>query len=185
MSEPKPRIRRRTVLTSVAGATLANALPAPARATPVAARAGEFDFLNGEWTIAQRRLKAPGDWDVFDGEATCWSILGGVASVEELRIPARDFSGMGLRTLDAANGVWLDYWMNAKVGVPGSMGTPGRFVDGVGNFDSPDTEDGKPVIYRGCWDQITATSCRWRQGVSRDAGTTWDWNWIMEWTRVA
>jgi hypothetical protein len=185
MSEPKPRIRRRTVLTSVAGATLANALPAPARATPVAARAGEFDFLNGEWTIAQRRLKAPGDWDVFDGEATCWSILGGVASVEELRIPARDFSGMGLRTLDAANGVWLDYWMNAKVGVPGSAGTPGRFVDGTGNFDSPDTEDGKPVIYRGCWDRITATSCRWRQGVSRDAGATWDWNWIMEWTRVA
>ena len=185
MSEPKPRIRRRTVLMSAAGASLANALPTAASASPVAARAGEFDFLNGEWTIAQRRLKAPGDWDVFEGQATCWSILGGVASVEELRIPARDFSGMGLRTLDAANGVWLDYWMNAKVGVPGSAGTPGRFVDGVGNFDSPDTEDGRPVIYRGCWDQITATSCRWRQGVSRDAGATWDWNWIMEWTRAA
>ena len=105
MSEPKPRIRRRTVLMSAAGASLANALPTAASVSPVAARAGEFDFLNGEWTIAQRRLKAPGDWDVFEGQATCWSILGGVASVEELRIPARDFSGMGLRTLDAANGV--------------------------------------------------------------------------------
>lgn len=185
MTGPQPRIHRRTVLTAAAGSAVAAAVSTGTRAEPVApARPGEFDFLNGHWTIANRRLKAPGDWDVFEGEATCWSILGGVASVEELRIPARDFSGMGLRTLDAANGVWLDYWMNSKTGVPASAGTPGRFVDGVGNFDASDTEDGRPVIYRGCWDQITASSCRWRQGASRDGGATWDWNWIMEWTRV-
>lgn len=185
MTGPQPRIHRRTVLTAAAGTAVAAAVSNGTRAEPVApARPGEFDFLNGHWTIANRRLRAPGDWDVFEGEATCWSILGGVASVEELRIPARDFSGMGLRTLDAANGVWLDYWMNSKTGVPASAGTPGRFVGGVGNFDASDTEDGRPVIYRGCWDQITASSCRWRQGASRDGGATWDWNWIMEWTRV-
>ena len=186
MTGPQPRIHRRTVLTAAAGTAVAAAVSNGTRAEPVApARPGEFDFLNGHWTIANRRLRAPGDWDVFEGEATCWSILGGVASVEELRIPARDFSGMGLRTLDAANGVWLDYWMNSKTGVPASAGTPGRFVGGVGNFDASDTEDGRPVIYRGCWDQITASSCRWRQGASRDGGATWDWNWIMDWTRVS
>jgi hypothetical protein len=105
--------------------------------------------------------------------------------VEELRIPARDFSGMGLRTLDAANGVWLDFWMNAKTGVPGTTGTPGRFVDGVGDFDATETDAQGPVIYRGCWDQITTSSCRWRQGASRDGGASWAWNWIMDWTRVA
>lgn len=178
------RPRRRTVLKSAAGLAVAPGLIAAAQA-PVPARVGEFDFLTGEWRIQQRRLKAPGEWDVFEGEATCWSILNGVAHVEELRIPARDFSGMGLRTLDAENGVWLDYWMNAKVGVPGSAGTPGRFVDGVGNFDAEDVEDGKPVIWRGSWDQITGNSHRWRQGASRDGGQTWDWNWIMEWTRRA
>lgn len=187
---------RRAVLKTAAGLVAAQAAlaaapaiarPHPGRRPPEAspARAGEFDFLSGEWRIAHRRLKAPSDWDAFEGEATCWSILGGVASVEELRIPARDFSGMGLRTLNAADGVWLDYWMNAKQGVPGAAGTPGRFVDGVGNFDAEDVESGAPVIYRGCWDEITPTSCRWRQGVSRDAGATWDWNWIMNWTRVA
>ena len=66
------------------------------------AKPGEFDFLNGEWKIHHRRLKNPAnnEWDIFEGEATCWSILGGVGSVEELRIPARNFSGMGLRLLD-------------------------------------------------------------------------------------
>lgn len=175
---------RRTVLKSAVGLAVAPALAAAAPQEPARARPGEFNFLIGEWRIAQRRLKAPGDWDVFEGEATCWSILNGHASVEELRIPARDFSGMGLRTLDVERGVWLDFWMNAKVGVPGAVGTPGRFVDGAGNFDAEDVEDGQPVIYRGVWDQITAASCRWRQGVSRDAGQTWEWNWIMEWTRA-
>jgi len=185
MTDASLRPGRRGVLKAAACLAAAPALVAvPARAQ-VPAHAGEFDFLSGEWRIRNRRLKAPGDWDEFDGEATCWSILGGVASVEELRIPARDFSGMGLRTLDAANGVWLDYWMNARTGVPGSTGTPGRFVDGVGDFDAAETDDQGPVIYRGCWDQITATSCRWRQGASRDRGASWDWKWIMQWSRVA
>jgi hypothetical protein len=188
MTDASPRPGRRAVIMTAAGLAVAPAVlgaGTPARAqAPVSARPGEFDFLSGEWRIRHRRLKGPGDWDEFEGEATCWSILGGVASVEELRIPARDFSGMGLRTLDAANGVWLDFWMNAKTGVPGSAGTPGRFVDGVGNFDADETADGAPVKYRGAWDEIAPTSCRWRQGASRDGGQTWDWNWIMQWTRV-
>ena len=181
------RLRRRTVLGAAglvaAQAVLAGEAQADILVPETLAQPGEFDFLSGDWRIAQRRETAPGVWDEFEGEATCWSILGGRASVEELRIPARDFSGMGLRTLDAEKGVWLDYWMNAKAGVVGAPGAPGRFIDGVGNFDVSDAEDGKPVIYRGCWDQITASSCRWRQGVSRDRGTTWAWNWIMNWTR--
>ena len=70
----------------------------PANATSIA-------LPGGEWRIAHRRLKAPGDWDMFEGEATCWSILDGRAHVEELRIPVRDFAGMGLRTLDPEAGV--------------------------------------------------------------------------------
>ena len=184
------RLRRRTVLgaaglvaahAALAGEAQADILvPADAPAQP-----GEFDFLNGDWRIAQRRETSPGVWDEFEGESTCWSILGGRASIEELRIPARDFSGMGLRTLDVEKGVWLDYWMNAKSGVVGAPGTPGRFIEGVGNFDASDVEDGKPVIWRGCWDEITPTSCRWRQGVSRDGGATFAWTWIMNWTRKA
>ena len=197
MSLPPDDPARRTLLktaaaglaVSLAGDALAEAAaPPPARPVPAPApgRPGEFDFLAGEWRIRHRRLKsaATGEWDEFDGEATCWTILGGVGSVEELRIPVRDFSGMGLRLLDRETRVWSDFWVNAKSGVLGAAGLTGGFVDGDGVFTAEDTDDGKPIVVRGVWDEITPTSCRWRQGMSRDGGATWDDNWIMHWSRA-
>lgn len=153
-------------------------------AAPPPGAPGDFDFLAGEWRIAHRRLKAPGEWDAFAGEATCWTILAGVGSVEELRIPARNFSGMGLRLLDVNARVWSDYWVNGKSGVLGAGGQTGGFANGVGTFGADDMDGDKPIKVRGVWDRITPTSCRWRQGVSYDAGRTWQDNWFMDWTRV-
>lgn len=167
-----------------AGAAPADA-PTANGATPPPGRPGEFDFLHGEWKIRHRRQKRPGEWDEFEGEATCWTILGGVGSVEELRIPSRDFAGMGLRLLDVQNRVWNDFWVNAKSGVLTPPGMPGYFRDGAGIFIVDEMDDGKPIKVRGLWDGITPTSHRWTQSVSRDGGATWEDNWLMEWTRVA
>jgi len=178
---------RRDLLKLTAAAAFAASAPRPALATtapPALGKAGDFDFLAGRWSIQHRKRKADGSWDTFAGEATCWTILGGVGSVEELRIPARDLSGMGLRLLDLETRIWSDYWVNAKSGVLGEAGLTGVFVDGVGNFTAEDNDNGKPIVVRGVWDQITPKSCRWRQGVSHDAGATWDEGWIMAWTRV-
>lgn len=157
--------------------------PLPTKPTP--GKAGDFDFLTGEWRIHHWWLRGVDEWLEFDGEATVFAILGGIVSVEELRIPVRDFNGMGLRALDVEKRVWSDHWVNAKSGVVTSPGQLGSFENGAGIFVSEDTVDGKPVKYAGIWDQITATSCRWRQGSSRDGGATWDQSWIMHWTRAA
>lgn len=143
---------------------------------------GDFDFLLGNWTIKNRQRK-DGKWEEFDGEASVVGILGGVASVEELRIPARNFSGMGLRILDVERKLWADYWCNRKNGIldPAAWGS---FVNGVGTGDAADTEDGRPVVVRGVWDQIAPDRCRWYQAVSRDGGATWEENWVMQWRRV-
>ncbi len=148
---------------------------------------GEFDFLAGNWTIKHRRLKEPHgkEWDEFEGEATCWTILGGVGSVEELRIPSRKFSGMGLRLLDVEKGVWNDFWVNAKSGVLTTPGQTGHFENGVGTFTADDKDGEKPIRVNGVWDRITPTSCRWWQAVSWDDGKTWEENWFMDWTKVA
>ena len=157
----------------------------PIPATPTAGKPGDFAFLDGEWRIRHRWLRnGSTTWDSFEGEATCWTILGGVGSVEELRIPARDFSGMGLRMLDVEKKVWSDFWVNAKSGVLTTPGQTGSFENGSGIFYTRDTEDGKPAIYAGIWDRITSSACRWRQAASYDEGKTWAQSWIMDWTRA-
>jgi hypothetical protein len=158
---------------------------AAASSTLTPGKQGDFDFLAGEWKIHHRRLpQGAKEWDVFEGEATCWTILGGVGSVEELRIPARNFSGMGLRLLDVENRVWSDFWVNSKSGVLTAPGQTGSFENGAGIFESDEMDGDKPIKVRGVWDNITKTSCRWRQAISRDAGRTWQDNWVMEWKRV-
>lgn len=195
-NEPSSQPRRELLqaaalaaMTQLAGTASATA-PAPSIATPPAptltpGKPGDFDFLTGNWKIRNRQRKEGAkDWDEFPGEATVWGILGGVCSIEELRIPARKFSGMGLRLLDVDKRVWSDHWVNAKSGVVGVPGVTGSFEKGAGIFISEDEENGKPVQYRGVWDGITKTSCRWSQAVSRDGRKSWEDIWLMEWTRT-
>lgn len=185
--------QRRTILGAsaavgaglVAGSAKVQTLaPAPAASAPANGQPGDFDFLTGEWRIHHRYRESNGDWIEFDGEATVHRILNGVGSVEELRIPARDFSGMGLRLLDVETGIWTDFWVNAKSGVLVPPGQKGVFVDGVGTFDAVEMEGERQINVRGIWDRITPTSCRWRQSASRDGGATWDENWFMDWRRA-
>lgn len=182
-----PGLDRRSLLklfalAGVGQLALGSARAAAVKPTPNG-KPGDFDFLSGHWKIKNRRLKGK-EWDEFPGEATVVGMLGGVVSVEELRIPARDFSGLGLRLLDQKNKLWADFFVNGKSGVLGGTPAWGSFVDGVGRWDSDETENDKPVIYRGVWDQITPNSCRWYQAASRDDGKTWEENWIMHWTRA-
>lgn len=172
------------IAATAAGNASAETTPAPTPTAVPPGNPGEFNFLAGEWRIHHRRLRAPNDWDVFEGEATCFTILNGVGSVEELRVPSRDFIGMGLRLLDVNACVWSDFWVNGKSGVLAPPGQTGGFVDGVGTFGADDFDGDQPIKVRGIWDEITPTTCRWRQAISRDGGATWEENWIMHWTRA-
>jgi hypothetical protein len=54
-----------------------------------------------------------------------------------------------------------------------------------GTFYGDTTIAGKPTRVRFVWSQITATSARWEQAYSTDAGKTWETNWIMEFRRAS
>lgn len=181
-------IGRRAMLRGAAGLALAGVALRGAHAAEAEAygKPGDFDFLTGEWRISNRMVK-PGtgdEWIEFQGEATVWSILAGVGSVEELRIPARNFSGMGLRLLDVEKRIWSDHWVNSRSGVLTVPGQTGIFRNGVGTFGADDMDGDTPVKVRGVWDRITPTSCRWYQGLSRDGGQTWRDTWFMDWKRA-
>ena len=200
MTMTTPDIDRRQLLQAAAALTLAGsaaaepaepqpgpAMTAPLPPTRTPGKPGDFDFLTVRWAIRnhKRRGGPAGAWDVFEGEATVHALLAGICSVEELRIPARQFSGMGLRLLDVARAQWSDFWVNAASGELGTPGLRGSFEHGVGVFEEQAEADGQPVLYRSVWDRITPTGCRWQQAASRDGGATWVLDWSMDWTRVA
>ena len=174
----------------LAGAIATMTTTIPATAVPAAestaippGNPGDFAFLTGEWRI-HNRFRENGLWIEFPGEATVVEVMGGVGSVEDLRIPTRNFYGMGLRLLDASTRIWSDHFVNKTSGAVSVPGQQGGFVDGVGTFTSEDGEGATRTIYRGIWDRITATSCRWYQSSSTDGGATWDDSWYMDWSRV-
>ena len=144
---------------------------------------GDFDFVTGEWRI-HNRFREGETWIEFPGEATVVAILGGIASVEELRIPARGFSGMGLRLLDVEKKIWSDHWVNAKSGVVAVPGQLGVFEGGVGTFPCHPPQFPPKILYPRWLVRIALTSFRWYQGTSRDGGKSWDDSWFMDWTRV-
>jgi hypothetical protein len=61
----------------------------------------------------------------------------------------------------------------------------GGFKDGIGTFIAEDTFNGRQILVRFLWSDITATTCRWEQAFSTDGGETWEVNWVMESTRIA
>lgn len=188
MSAEPNDLARRTVIQiaaslAAAGSLGAGSAKAEAKPPEPTGKLGDFDFLAGHWTIANRMLK-DGQWEEFPGEATVYGLLKGLVSVEELRIPARDFSGLGLRILDVEKKLWADYWMNSKNGLLAGVPTLGSFVDGVGTWDADEKDGDQPIIARGVWDRITPNSCRWYQAISRDDGRTWQEQWSMVWTRI-
>lgn len=196
MTREQSGIGRRAMLKSAAALALGRAMltaqgaaaqqpqPPPPPQPQLTSRPGDFEFLAGEWRIRHRQRQQSGEWIEYDGEATVHSLLAGVASIEELRIPSRNFSGMGVRLLDVEGRRWADYWVSSRTGILSPPPMWGGFADGAGIFTAEDNEGGVPMLYRGVWDRITPTSCRWRQGSSRDGGTTWDETWFMDWRRV-
>lgn len=170
------------ILARAAAGARASAASAPGAKT-VGTGPGDFDFLAGEWVIRSRRLKDDTSdmWETFEGGATVHRLLGGQASIEELRANGK-FLGLGVRVWHPEEQMWADHWTSAANGVVNAPQL-GRFIDGAGIFGG-EAVDGESERWRGIWDEITPISCRWHQQVSHDAGKSWNEQWIMHWTRV-
>lgn len=91
---------------------------------------------------------------------------------------------MSLRLFDPDMRRWSIYWADNRAGV---LQPPvvGAFADGVGVFAGADVCAGQAVVARFTWSAITATSARWAQAFSSDAGESWETNWVMLFERIA
>src|SRR5262245_50021506 len=151
----------------------------------------DFDFYMGSWRIHHRRLKerlaGSDEWDEFEGTSVAWPILGGAGNIDDnvLELPAGTYRAISLRSFDPITDQWSIWWLDGRS--PTRLDPPvvGRFRDGIGTFIAEDEFDGRPILVRFLWSDITERTCRWEQAFSPDGGATWEVNWIMESTRIS
>jgi len=153
----------------------------------------DFDFLFGEWRIANRKLadplaEEPTDWLEFEATSAAGPILGGLGNYDTYSAP--DFPGRGsfhgftLRLFDPEAGLWRIWWASTEG--RGQLDTPvvGRFSEGEGRFECDDVIGGRALKVRFDWKEITSSSARWEQSFSFDGGQSFETNWIMALTRI-
>ena len=148
----------------------------------------DFDFEFGSWRTQLKRLLHPlsgsHEWETLEGTSIVRRVWDGRANLGELAVgnAARHIEGLSLRVYNPQTRQWSIYWANAK---DGALGTPmvGGFKDGRGEFFDQETFEGKAIVVRFIFSDITATSFRLEQAFSGDGGKTWEANWIATFTR--
>jgi hypothetical protein len=150
----------------------------------------DFDFLVGSWTVQHRkltrRLAHSSEWETFSGTCQTSPVLGGRGDVDDniLEAPTGTYRAITLRSFDPQTKSWSIWWLDNRH--PHELDPPvvGRFRDGVGTFLANDTLNGRSIVVRYIWSDITPNSAKWQQAFSDDAGKTWETNWIMQFHRT-
>jgi hypothetical protein len=149
----------------------------------------DFDFMFGRWKIQLRRLLHPlhgsHEWYEMTGTTVCHPIWGGQANIEEVENdgPHGHMSALMVRLYSPASRQWSLNWVNkqnARFDVP----TIGEFKDGRGEFYDQELFEGRAILVRYIWSDITATSAHFEQAFSADGGKSWEVNWIAQSTRL-
>jgi hypothetical protein len=150
----------------------------------------DFDFLLGTWFVHHKRLKTRlancCTWERFRGRCSVLSILGGHGTVDEnfIDLPGGPYHATTVRCFDGQSRVWEIWWFDGRHPLQLEKPLSGRFRDGLGVFFGEELFEGRPIRVRCIWSNITATSARWQQAFSPDAGATWETNWTMEFERA-
>jgi hypothetical protein len=188
MRAHRARMLKTIPVLALAACTAAASTPA----TPpgyTLARTGDlhdFDFIDGAWTVANRRLDRRGvgstTWEAFPATICGKVHLGGVANVDELVFPTKGWAGLTVRTFDHAKRQWAIYWISSRTG---TMFPPvhGGFAGDRGEFYGTDTDEDRPVHVRFVWTKHGPDRATWEQAFSFD-GKTWEINWTNTLTRV-
>lgn len=150
----------------------------------------DFDFELGKWKMQLKKLKAPlhnsHEWIEFSGTSTTRPLWDGKAQVEEFEVDSTvvgHIEGMTVRLYSVAGHQWSLNWANQTNGrfdVP----TVGEFKNGRGEFFDQEMFEGRMILVRYVWSNITPKSAHFEQSYSTDGGKTWEANWITDQTRV-
>ncbi|MFC4313209.1 hypothetical protein ACFPN2_29290 [Steroidobacter flavus] len=149
----------------------------------------DFDFAIGTWKTQLQRLVRPlsgsTTWVELEGTTIVRKIWDGRANLAELKLNTADgpVHVLSLRLYNPQARQWSLHAANASSGTL-SVPTVGEFKGGRGEFYDQEVFEGRTILVRNVWSDITADSCRFEQSFSDDGGKTWEVNWIAVDTRV-
>ena len=153
----------------------------------------DFDFSIGSWrTHISRRvhpLAGSDDWAEYDGTSVVRAIWNGRASLGETEAvgPAGHLEALSLRLYNPQSHQWaLTYASSGgttSIATALSVPTVGQFDHGRGEFYDTELYNGRSILVRNVWSDITPNSIRFEQAFSEDGGRTWEINWIAVDTR--
>jgi hypothetical protein len=155
------------------------------------ARDGEhdFDFNIGAWHTHITRLVNPlsgsHTWAQYDGTHVVRKIWNGHANIGVLEIDGSNghIEALSLRLYNPKTHQWSLHFAR---GAGGMLGVPmfGEFKNGRGEFIDQEIYNGRMILVRNVWSDITPNSCRSVWSYSADGGKTWEVNWIAVDTRI-
>jgi len=152
----------------------------------------DFDPLIGKWKYHLKRrlnpLTGSNEWVELNGTGECFKIWDGRSQLDTIVVdgtsgPVTHIEGLTLRTYNPQSHQWRLYWANSKTGIidPPQVG---EFKNSRGEFFAQDTINGKTILVRFAWTNMTTDTPHFEQSFSDDGGKTWEVNWITDQTRI-
>jgi hypothetical protein len=177
----------------IANLTRADAATAAQHVAPPAdgsSGSHDFDFALGTWNEKTRRMLHPltgsSEWIEMNGQSVTRAFWNGRGNYTELESdgPNGHLELLALRLYNPEAKQWNLLFATSGVGVLGLPPTVGEFKDGRGEFYGGDTLNGRAILIRFTFVNLSPDTARSEQAFSADGGKTWETNWINEYTRV-
>ncbi|MFY9805483.1 MAG: hypothetical protein WA211_01295 [Candidatus Acidiferrales bacterium] len=148
-----------------------------------------FDPLIGNWKYHLKRrlhpLTGSTTWVDLEGTGACYKVWDGRAQLDTIEVDGSTghIEGLTLRLYNPQSHQWSLYWANSKIGI---LDPPqvGEFKEGHGDFYTQDTINGKVILIRYDWTNLTTSTPHFEQAFSDDGGKNWEVNWITDQTRM-
>jgi hypothetical protein len=151
--------------------------------------ASDFAPLIGSWKFQVKRLQHPlsgsTTWIDLQGTGECFKVWDGRANLDTIEAdgPTGHLEGLTLRLFNPQTHQWSLYWANSKIA---KLDPPqvGEFQNGHGDFYAQDTINGRTILIRYDWTNLTTSMPHFEQAFSDDGGKTWEVNFIADQTRA-
>ena len=133
----------------------------------------DFDFEIGTWKSHGSRLLHPltgsTTWAEFEGTSVVRKVWNGRANLVELEADgpvAGHIENLSLRLYSPQSRQWSLYYSSSKGGSL-SVPTVGEFRNGRGEFYDMEPVNGRSILVRNVWSDITPNSCHFEQEIGR------------------